>query len=131
MADKRDAEMGQLIHEFLLSQCLDNVADYAKRGRPFSHLDSNSLKEQWADAFRHWLLSPSDDGLQAVHRDLEAELSLRDEPLPMELVEKEWMAQQARSRQALEQGAFSTEEPMDDLMKRLFEFIEARKRPSN
>ena len=131
MADELDAEMQRLIHEFLLSQCVDNVADYVKRGRPLSHLDTNSAKQQWADAYRRWLLCPSDPDLLAVHRALEAELALREEPLPMEVVEKESDAWRAVVRKALKAGALPSEPPMDDFMEQLSEFIEARKRPSN
>lgn len=131
MADELEKEAQRIIHEFLLSECVENVADYVKRGRPHSGLATDTLTRRWAEVFRRWLLMPSDPDLGRLHRDLEAELSLRDAPLPMELVEKDFDAARARFQKAIEAGALPANDEMDDLMKRLLEFARARDRPPN
>jgi hypothetical protein len=69
---------------------LENVQAYVSRGRLFSSLSLDQLKSQWAAAFKSYVADPSAPGARVESDDLEAELMIRREELPMELVQVEW-----------------------------------------
>ncbi|MCJ2102241.1 hypothetical protein [Methylobacterium sp. E-046] len=61
---------------------------YLQRGRKFKDLSDEDLREQWSEACREW----SKRGLYdrpGVYDDAEAELRLRGQPLPYDIVQDE------------------------------------------
>ena len=80
----------------------DQIADYVSRGRAYQGLDTDWLRQRWLSAFRSWFAAMQEvSAAYQLVADLRAELSLRDEKPPYEVVQAE--LEQAR-QQALENG---------------------------
>ena len=78
--------MKDLVQSYLENKSLEKIADYVQRGRRFSTCSLDELRTKWCDAFKQYVAS----GISSESDDYEAELSLRREPIPLELVQKEW-----------------------------------------
>ncbi len=79
-----------LMLSWLENKSLEKVHDYVGRGRLFRDIPIDQLKDQWARAFKVYAANPHVPGATAESDDFEAELTIRQEPLPMDLVEVEW-----------------------------------------
>jgi hypothetical protein len=68
----RDVEL------FLANEQVDQIADYASRGRIYERLTDAELAEKWIHAFRLFADAPSDERRRAIEIDLKAEFQLRN-----------------------------------------------------
>jgi hypothetical protein len=66
----RDVEL------FLANEQVDQIADYASRGRVYERLTDGELAEKWINAFRQFADAPSDERRRAIEIDLKAEFQL-------------------------------------------------------
>jgi hypothetical protein len=80
---ERDVEM------FLAIQQVDQIADYASRGRVHERLTDQQLGKKWVGAFRRCAHAPSDEQRRAIENDLKAEFQLRSIEPPYEQVKLE------------------------------------------
>ena len=78
--------MEELVESYLQHQSLEMVAHYVRTGRRFADLSTDDLRTRWAASFKRY----ADTGERGDSDDYEAELSLRREKLPMQLVQDEW-----------------------------------------
>lgn len=78
--------MEELVESYLQHQSMENVAHYVRTGRRFADLSTDDLSTRWAASFKRY----ADTGERGDLDDYEAELSLRGEQLPMQLVQDEW-----------------------------------------
>jgi hypothetical protein len=79
----RDVEL------FLANQQVDQIADYASRGRVYERLTDGELAEKWIHAFRQFADAPSDERKRAIEIDLKAEFQLRSIEPPYDQVRSE------------------------------------------
>ena len=79
----RDAEL------FLANEQVDQIADYASRGRLYKRLTDGELAEKWIHAFRLFADAPSDERRRAIEIDLKAEFQLRNIEPPYDQVRSE------------------------------------------
>ena len=79
----RDVEL------FLANQQVDQIADYASRGRVYERLTDGELAEKWINAFRQFADAPSDERRRAIETDLKAEFRLRSIEPPYDQVRSE------------------------------------------
>jgi|GEM_PF-6443029 len=90
-----------LMLPWLENMSLEKVQRYAGTGRRFSSLSTDQVKSQWAEAFKSFASNPSATEATKESDDLEAELTLRNEALPMGLVQVEWQELQKRIDRAI------------------------------
>ena len=86
-AGRSDAE-GDL-EMFLASQQLDQIADYASRGRVHERLTDQQLAKNWINAIRQRAHASSNEQREAIESDLKAELQLRRIEPPYDQVKLE------------------------------------------
>ena len=79
----RDVEL------FLANEQVDQIADYASRGRAYERLTDGELAEKWINAFRQFADAPSDERRRAIEMDLKAEFRLRRIEPPYDQVRSE------------------------------------------
>ena len=79
----RDVEL------FLANERVDQIADYASRGRLYERLTDGQLAEKWIHAFRLFAHAPSDERRRAMEIDLKAEFQLRGIEPPYDQVRSE------------------------------------------
>src|SRR5262245_7162192 len=79
----RDVEL------FLANEQMDQIADYASRGRIYEQLTDGELAEKWMHAFRLFADAPSDERRRAIEIDLKAEFQLRGKEPPYDQVRSE------------------------------------------
>ena len=79
----RDVEL------FLANEQVDQIADYASRGRLYERLTDGELAEKWIHAFRLFADAPSDERRRAIEIDLKAEFQLRGIEPPYDQVRSE------------------------------------------
>jgi len=79
----RDVEL------FLANEQMDQIADYASRGRVYERLTEGELVEKWIHAFRLVADAPSDEHGRAIETDLRAEFQLRRIEPPYDQVRSE------------------------------------------
>jgi hypothetical protein len=77
---ERDVEL------FLANEQVDQIADYASRGRAYERLTDGELAEKWIHAFRLFADAPSDERRRAIEIDLKAEFQLRSIEPPYDQV---------------------------------------------
>jgi hypothetical protein len=63
------------IQGLLASKAMDQVADYARRGRRHEKLSLNKLTDQWRAAFAAMADRPHDAKANAIQNDLSSEFS--------------------------------------------------------
>ena len=80
---ERDLEM------FLAIQRVDQIADYASRGRVHERLTDQQLAKKWTNAIRQCAHTASDEQRRAIESDLKAEFQLRSIEPPYEQVKLE------------------------------------------
>jgi hypothetical protein len=80
---ERDVEL------FLANEQVDQIADYASRGRIYERLTDGELAEKWIHGFRLVADAPSDERRRAIETDLRAEFQLRGIEPPYDLVRSE------------------------------------------
>ena len=80
---ERDLEM------FLAIQRVDQIADYASRGRVHERLTNQQLVKKWINAIRQCAHAASDEQRRAIESDLKAEFQLRSIEPPYEQVKLE------------------------------------------
>ena len=81
-----DETLNRDIRAFSRSQAIDRTEDYVKRGRPLAAIDAALLREQWIEAYRKWCREVRNYDLQREANDIESELSLRGEEVPIDRV---------------------------------------------
>ena len=81
-----DETLNRDIRAFSRSQAIDRTEDYVKRGRPLAAIDAAILKERWVEAYRKWCREVRSYDLQREANDIESELSLRGEEVPIDRV---------------------------------------------
>jgi hypothetical protein len=81
-----DESLNRDVRAFSRSQAIDRTEDYVKRGRPFAAIDAATLKDQWVEAYRKWCRAVRNYELQREANDIESELSLRGEEVPIDRV---------------------------------------------
>ena len=79
----RDVEL------FLANEQVDQIADYASRGRIYERLTDGELAEKWIHTFRLFADAPSDERRRAIEIDLKAEFQLRNIEPPYDQVRSE------------------------------------------
>ena len=79
----RDVEL------FMANEQVDQIADYASRGRVYERLTDGELAEKWIQAFRLFADAPSDERRRAIEIDLKAEFQLRRIEPPYDQVRSE------------------------------------------
>ena len=79
----RDVEL------FLANEQVDQIADYASRGRVYERLTDGELAEKWIHTFRLFADAPSDERRRAIEIDLKAEFQLRSIEPPYNQVRSE------------------------------------------
>ena len=79
----RDVEL------FMANEQVDQIADYANRGRIYERLTDGELAEKWIQAFRRFADGPSDERRRAIEIDLKAEFQLRRTEPPYDQVRSE------------------------------------------
>ena len=87
-----DEILNRDIRAFSRSQAIDRTQDYVKRGRPLATADAALLKEKWVEAYRKWCREVRNYDLQREANDIESELSLRGEEVPIDRVVAEMHA---------------------------------------
>ena len=87
-----DESLNRDVRAFSRSQAIDRTEDYVKRGRPLAAADAAALKEQWVEAYRKWCREVRNYELQREANDIESELSLRGEEVPIDRVVAEMHA---------------------------------------
>src|SRR5262245_31555409 len=80
---ERDVEL------YLANEQVDQIADYAQRGRKYERLTDGELAEKWIHAFRLFADAPSDERRRALEIDLKAEFQLRSSEPPYDQVRSE------------------------------------------
>ena len=80
MSVKKDVE------EFLISDEVERVADYAKRGRKHQRMTDEELSTAWKVAFTHMADNIRDNQRRAVTNDFDAEFSLQGQEPPYDSV---------------------------------------------
>jgi hypothetical protein len=79
----RDVEL------FLANEQVNQIADYASRGRLYERLTDGELAEKWIHAFKLFADAPSDERRRAIEIDLKAEFRLRNIEPPYDQVRPE------------------------------------------
>jgi hypothetical protein len=74
---------------FMANEQIDQIADYASRGRIYERLTDDELTERWIGAFKKFADAPSDQRRRAIEIDLKAEFQLRSTEPPYEQVKSE------------------------------------------
>jgi len=74
---------------YLANEQVDQIADYAQRGRKYERLTDGELAEKWIHAFRLFADAPSDERRRALEIDLKAEFQLRSSEPPYDQVRSE------------------------------------------
>lgn len=86
--DDAKANARQIVEATAARAKLATMQSYLQRGRKFEGLSDVDLREQWATSLRDW----SKVGMHhrpEAYDDAEAELYLRDQPLPYDMVRQE------------------------------------------
>ncbi len=87
-----DPKLNAEIRSFSRSQSVDRTEDYLRRGRALAAADSSELKQRWVETYRTWCGDVRNWELQRIANDIESELSLRREEVPIERVVEEIQA---------------------------------------
>ena len=74
---------------FIANEQIDQIADYASRGRIYERLTDDELTEKWIRAFKQFADAPSDQRRRAIEIDLKAEFQLRSTEPPYNQVRSE------------------------------------------
>ena len=74
---------------FLAIQRVDQIADYASRGRVHERLTDRQLAKKWINAIRQCAHASSDEKRRSIESDLKAEFQLRSIEPPYEQVKLE------------------------------------------
>jgi ribosomal protein L20A (L18A) len=84
-----DAKINAEIRSYSRSQALDRTEDYLKRGRGLAAVPAAELKDRWVETYRIWCADVRNWELQKIANDIESELALRREEVPIERVAEE------------------------------------------
>jgi hypothetical protein len=90
--EPNDLEHRHNAEAFMHDRRLEELADYAHRGRRFAPLSTECLKAMWAERFRYWSRNVYCSEDKEKLDDLASELELRGEVEPIERVPAEWDA---------------------------------------
>jgi hypothetical protein len=90
--EPNDLEHRHDAQAFMRHRRLEELADYAHRGRRFAPLSIERVKAKWAESFRCWSRNVYCSEDKENLDDLASELDLRGEGEPMERVPAEWDA---------------------------------------
>jgi hypothetical protein len=98
--DNSDYE--KAVRSWLMSSVIDQTEDYLRRGRRFSDLETDVLKEQWIVAFKKHCRDFEDVALNRKSNDLQAELALRSIDPPFDVVEADLGRMTAAIRESVD-----------------------------
>jgi hypothetical protein len=84
-----DESLNRDIRAFSRSQAVDRTEEYLRRGRPLAAEDAAALKERWIATYRKWCGEVRNYELQREANDIESELTLRGEEVPIDRVVSE------------------------------------------
>jgi hypothetical protein len=87
-----DEKLNTEIRSFSRSQSIDRTEDYVRRGRALAETASAELKESWVETYRKWCGDVRNWDLQRTANDIESELTLRREEVPIDRVVDEMQA---------------------------------------
>jgi hypothetical protein len=87
-----DEKLNTEIRSFSRSQSIDRTEDYVRRGRTLAETPSAELKESWIETYRKWCSDVRNWDLQRTANDIESELTLRREEVPIDRVVDEMQA---------------------------------------
>ena len=87
----------KMVHALLANYAMENVQKYLQGGRRFEALPTEQVKDSWVLAFKNWCSLRSLEN-EFARENLESELSLRDERVPLERVMAETEALAAEVR---------------------------------
>jgi hypothetical protein len=87
-----DETLNRDLRGYSRSQAIDRTEDYVRRGRALAYTATDRLKEQWVATYRLWCREVRNFELQRLANDIESELSLRGETVPVEAVVAEMNA---------------------------------------
>jgi len=73
----------------MANEQVDQIADYANRGRVYERLTDGELAQKWIQAFRLFANAPADERRRAIEIDLKAEFQLRSIEPPYDQVRSE------------------------------------------
>lgn len=127
---KDDQEFEKYVEAWLASKKLDDIEAYVASGRRFASSETETLKTDWVETYRV-IVSVAEREHDSVGwikaTDLEAELSLRNEPTPYNLVREETeqysrIIQAKRGKTRPDSG--SQGEPLDEFER----FLKAHKK---
>ena len=82
-------KMTKLTYAWLQNKPLELAQDYLARGRRYAGLPTDEVKTRWVAAFREMVADLRAPERQQAAQDLEAELTLRKEDVPYDLVRTE------------------------------------------
>src|ERR1700756_2897380 len=88
-----------IVLAWLRNRSFEQTEDYVRRGRHLADVSTEELKRQWVEAFRIWAANYGTED-HRVREDLEAELQLRRDEPPFDLVADEINVLKAHSRLA-------------------------------
>lgn len=108
------------ILSFLENERIVRLKDYMDRGRTHKGIELGALKEDWVGVFRLFSCVPADEANRTRMHDLEAELALRSEELPWDVVQEEAdnfikMTDEAYRNMSAGRKAEANEELQEDL----------------
>jgi len=84
-----DETLNRDIRAFSRSQAIDRTEEYMRRGRPLAAEPAAVLKDRWVATYGKWCHAVRDYDLQREANDIESELSLRGEDVPIDRVVSE------------------------------------------
>lgn len=80
MSDELD--LGAAADAFARHLHMEEIADYARRGRRFARLAPKRLEDLWVEMFRVWATDTGDVDVMAAWTDLDCEFALRGGQTP-------------------------------------------------
>jgi hypothetical protein len=88
---------------FMAYEAFQKKADYLRRGRLLATVDTDALKGRWVASYREWIQDPMAPHDHRGRLDIEAELDLRGEEIPAELVLDDTRKLEAAIQERLQQ----------------------------
>lgn len=121
---EKEDRFDQLAEAFLKHAHMEEMADYASRGRRFSDLGANELQPRWEEAVRAWLRDRTPDRQRDMD-DLAAEIRLRGGEPSTDALQAEMAAMQEELRR------IGPDEENESINAQIRKFMQAREKPSS
>jgi hypothetical protein len=125
----------KLVIAWLQNKSLDHAHGYVQRGRRFSAMPTEELKQRWVATFKAYVADVQLPRLKADMDDLEAELNVRKETPPFDLVGVELealIAMASAAAERLQKDPARHKEVDHEFMEQIADFYQHTKtKPSN